>query len=126
MGDGLERVLHGGSAIRCAPDNCMGVARRNDHNHRQYCSLLQHGHSILVMTRRILKLATRAFALACAGWNWNSTANPSGLKVVAGSATAKNTGSHLNVTASNGAVLNWNSFNIGKGQTTTFIQPSAN
>jgi filamentous hemagglutinin family protein len=78
------------------------------------------------MTIRILKTLSRALAVIFAGWNWNSLANPSGMTVVSGSATATSSGSHLNVTAGNGAVLHWNSFNIGKGQTTTFLQPSAN
>src|SRR5205085_1440700 len=34
-------------------------------------------------------------------------------------------GSRLNVTASDGAFLNWKSFNIAKGETTTFFQPSS-
>ena len=59
-------------------------------------------------------------------WNCKAPANPSGMTVVSGSASAQTSGSHLNVTAGNGAVLQWNSFNIGPGQTTTFIQPSAN
>lgn len=59
-------------------------------------------------------------------WICKAPANPSGMTVVSGSASAQTSGSHLNVTAGNGAVLQWNSFNIGPGQTTTFIQPSAN
>jgi len=53
-------------------------------------------------------------------------ANPSGLTTVAGTATAQASGSQLNVTVSSAAVLNWNSFNIQTGETTTFLQPSAN
>ena len=34
-------------------------------------------------------------------------------------------GSQLNVTVSQTAILNWSSFNIAAGETTTFIQPSA-
>jgi filamentous hemagglutinin family protein len=48
------------------------------------------------------------------------------MTVVSGSASAQSSGSRLNITAGNGAVLQWSSFNIGPGQTTTFIQPSAN
>jgi filamentous hemagglutinin family protein len=57
---------------------------------------------------------------------FRSAANPAGMTVVSGAATASSTGPNLsvNVTSPN-AVLNWNSFNIGAGQTTTFLQPSA-
>lgn len=52
-------------------------------------------------------------------------ANPTGMTVVSGSATAQQNGSQLNVTTSQSAFLNWSSFNIQQGETTTFIQPSA-
>jgi filamentous hemagglutinin family protein len=52
-------------------------------------------------------------------------ANPTGLTVVAGSGSTQQNGSQLNVTVSQTAILNWSSFNIGAGETTTFIQPSA-
>jgi filamentous hemagglutinin family protein len=55
-----------------------------------------------------------------------SFANPTGLTVVSGSATAQQNGSQLNVTTSPVAFLNWSSFNIQAGETTTFLQPSAN
>jgi len=54
-----------------------------------------------------------------------SGANPTGLTVVSGSATTQASGTQLNVTASQNAVLNWSSFNIAAGERTTFIQPSA-
>ncbi len=62
----------------------------------------------------------------CAAWTCEAAANPNGMTVVAGSATAQTSGSHLNITAGNGAVVHWNSFNIKPGETTSFIQPSAN
>ncbi len=52
-------------------------------------------------------------------------ANPVGLAVQSGAATATATGPQLNVTASQNAVLSWQSFNIRAGETTTFQQPSA-
>jgi len=55
-----------------------------------------------------------------------SFANPTGMAVVSGSATAQQNGSQLNVTTSPVAFLNWSSFNIQAGETTTFLQPSAN
>jgi filamentous hemagglutinin family protein len=54
-----------------------------------------------------------------------SGANPTGLTVVSGSATTQASGTQLNVTASQNAMLNWSSFNIAAGERTTFIQPSA-
>jgi trimeric autotransporter adhesin len=53
-------------------------------------------------------------------------ANPTGMTVGAGSASLQKIGSQLNVTVSQTAILNWNSFNIRAGETTTFLQPSAN
>jgi filamentous hemagglutinin family protein len=53
-------------------------------------------------------------------------ANPTGLTVTAGHATSQQLGSQLNITVSQAAILNWQSFNIGAGETTTFLQPSAN
>ena len=64
-------------------------------------------------------------ALLFAGNNF-LFANPTGLTVVSGLATAQQIGSQLNITTSQSAFLNWSSFNIQPGETTTFIQPSAN
>jgi filamentous hemagglutinin family protein len=61
-------------------------------------------------------------SLAC---TFHVLANPNGLTVKSGSATAVANGNQLNITASHNALLNWQSFNIGAGETTTFIQPSA-
>ncbi len=53
-------------------------------------------------------------------------ANPTGMTVGAGSATIQQIGQQLNITTSQAAFLNWSSFNIRPGETTTFLQPSAN
>jgi len=53
-------------------------------------------------------------------------ANPTGMSVMSGSATAQQLASQLNVTVSQAAILNWQSFDISAGQTTLFLQPSAN
>jgi filamentous hemagglutinin family protein len=53
-------------------------------------------------------------------------ANPTGMTVSLGNAAAQTSGAQLNVTVSQAAFLNWSSFNIQAGETTTFIQPSAN
>ncbi len=59
------------------------------------------------------------------GFGANILANPTGLTVGHGSATVRQSGSQLTVTASQNAFLNWQSFNIAAGETTTFKQPSA-
>jgi filamentous hemagglutinin family protein len=64
-------------------------------------------------------------AAIAAGLPSGLQANPGGLTVASGTASAVASGSRLNVTASSGAVLNWQSFNIGAGETTIFQQPSA-
>ncbi len=56
----------------------------------------------------------------------HAPANPAGLTVKSGSATAQSTGSQLTVTTGALTVLNWSSFNIQSGETTSFVQPSAN
>ena len=67
-----------------------------------------------------------AVALITAEREARLLANPTGLLVGAGSASAQQSGSQLNVTVGSAALLNWSSFNIQAGETTTFIQPSAN
>jgi filamentous hemagglutinin family protein len=69
-----------------------------------------------------LRAALTLLALSLAS---NARANPAGMSVVSGSASAVQNGSRLNITASQNAFLNWQSFNINAGETTTFIQPSA-
>jgi filamentous hemagglutinin family protein len=69
-----------------------------------------------------LRLAIAVITVGVAPGVW---ANPAGLSVAGGSASAVSSGTQLNVTASSGAVLNWQSFNIGAGETTVFQQPSA-
>ncbi|HEY6167041.1 MAG TPA: filamentous hemagglutinin N-terminal domain-containing protein, partial [Verrucomicrobiae bacterium] len=61
------------------------------------------------------------FALSAA----TAPANPEGLTVAGGTASAVRSGSQLTVAASQNAVLNWQRFNIAPGETTTFVQPSA-
>ena len=55
----------------------------------------------------------------------NALANPTGMTVHSGSASASASGSQLTVTAANNTVLNWSSFNIAAGENTTFVQPSS-
>ena len=53
-------------------------------------------------------------------------ANPDGVTVVSGQVTvSRPNASTLNITNSNGSILNWNSFSIRPGETTHFVQPNA-
>ncbi|GAB4119239.1 MAG: hypothetical protein Fur0026_09270 [Sideroxydans sp.] len=54
-----------------------------------------------------------------------SLANPTGPQVAAGSATFQAAGKTLTVTNIPGTIFNWQSFNIGAGETTRFQQQSA-
>src|SRR5689334_2974394 len=56
-----------------------------------------------------------------------ASANPLGAQVVGGSATVQGQGtSAVTVTQSTDrAIINWNTFNIGQGETARFIQPNA-
>ncbi len=73
-----------------------------------------------------MKYNTLAFAISLILSSQVANANPAGGQVIHGSATFSNPAVNvLNVTNSNNAIINWQSFNIGAGQTTNFIQPSA-
>ncbi len=52
-------------------------------------------------------------------------ANPVGGTISQGSASFNTQGSQFTIQTSDRAVINWQSFNIGAGQTTTFVQPSS-
>lgn len=58
-------------------------------------------------------------------WVHSTYANPAGPTVTQGSASFSSQGSHLTIQTSDRAFINWGSFNIGLGQTTTFLQPSS-
>jgi filamentous hemagglutinin family protein len=67
-----------------------------------------------------------ALGVALAGvLSLQSWANPTGMSVANGTVVAATSGLQLNITASHNAAINWQSFNIGANETTTFIQPSA-
>src|SRR5258706_10997789 len=70
------------------------------------------------------KLAVLAVA-ACLTHN-PASALPIGAVVVHGGATFNNQGGLLTITNTPGAILNWQQFNIGPGETTRFIQQGAN
>ena len=62
--------------------------------------------------------------LAPAATAW-AQALPQGAQVVAGQAAIATLGNQMTVTNTAGAVLNWQSFSIGAGQSVRFVQPSA-
>lgn len=66
-----------------------------------------------------------AVALAAAERQARLLANPTGMSVAAGTASLQQSGSQLNVTVGPATFLNWNTFNIAAGETTSFIQPSS-
>ncbi|MFZ5805761.1 MAG: filamentous hemagglutinin N-terminal domain-containing protein [Verrucomicrobiota bacterium] len=52
-------------------------------------------------------------------------ANPTGGQVVAGQATISQSGSQLDITTSDRAIINWQGFSISQGELTRFLQPGA-
>ena len=75
--------------------------------------------------RQTLLLATTALMPLS---TFVATANPLGGQVVGGNATINGQGtSNVTVTqTSPNAIINWNTFNVGAGETIQFIQPGAN
>ncbi|HTH46804.1 MAG TPA: filamentous hemagglutinin N-terminal domain-containing protein [Candidatus Limnocylindria bacterium] len=73
-------------------------------------------------THTWVPLALGVGGLLCGPAVW---ANPQGMTVVSGAATILPAGSSLTITVSDRAVLNWQTFNVGPGQTTIFQQPNA-
>jgi filamentous hemagglutinin family protein len=75
------------------------------------------------MVHRRLALLASALMLAPSG----AFANPLGGQVVGGQASIQGQGTKtVTVTqGSNSAIINWNTFNIGTGEVTQFVQPSA-
>ena len=66
-----------------------------------------------------------AASIAAIGTPAGLLANPQGAQVLQGTATLTEKDKTLTVTTSNGAVINWQQFNIGVGETTRFVQPSS-
>ncbi|MGC9944318.1 MAG: filamentous hemagglutinin N-terminal domain-containing protein, partial [Verrucomicrobiota bacterium] len=75
------------------------------------------------LIRRLLVLSS-----ALCGWRLcehPAIANPAGGTVAVGGATFSTSGATETITTSGNALINWQSFNIGAGQTTTFVEPTA-
>lgn len=79
---------------------------------------------------RSFRSTTPSFAIAAAMLgelldSGTTQAAPAGMTVQSGSASAVENGNQLQITASHNASLSWQSFNIGAGEITRFVQPSA-
>ena len=80
---------------------------------------------LLVLARRFLPAAVGCLGI---GFGWHATlalANPTPPVVASGSASFPASGTTLTVTTTPGTIINWQSFNIGQGATTQFVQQSA-
>jgi filamentous hemagglutinin family protein len=55
----------------------------------------------------------------------HATANPTGGTVSQGAATFSTSGSQLTIKTAANTFINWSSFNIAAGETTTFVEPTA-
>lgn len=77
-----------------------------------------------VMKNRIARFWLILAVVVCGAGNF-VLGNPTGGTVRQGSATFNSSGSQLTITTSQNAFINWQSFNIGLGETTTFVQPSS-
>src|SRR5215470_16015687 len=62
------------------------------------------------------------FALVALSWLPAAQGNPVGPQVVNGQVAISQQGTTLNITNSPGAIINWQGFSIGGGETTRFIQ----
>ena len=69
---------------------------------------------------RTILLTAAALALGVA----STHALPTAPQIISGTASFATSGSALNVTNSNNAIINWQGFSIGQGESTRFIQPS--
>ncbi len=74
--------------------------------------------------RRSGRLVTAAALLWCSS-SGRVAANPAHPVVTQGGAAFSSQGSQLTVSTSGNAFINWGSFNIGAGETTVFVEPSA-
>src|SRR5215831_9007174 len=74
---------------------------------------------------RVVYLAQLTLLGLCCLLGRTARANPKGGTVSQGRATITTQGPKLTIHASDHSVINWQSFNIGVGEITTFIQPSS-
>ncbi|NBQ56179.1 MAG: filamentous hemagglutinin N-terminal domain-containing protein, partial [Verrucomicrobia bacterium] len=73
-----------------------------------------------------MSVGLRIFGAVAMLWTGTVRANPVGEQVVGGTATFERVGNSLTINqGSDRAAINWNSFSIGAGEVTKFVQPSA-
>jgi len=73
-----------------------------------------------------LKVTLHLFGGVAFLWTSTVQANPAGEQVVAGAAGFERVGGALTITqGTDRAVINWNSFSIGAGEITKFVQPNS-
>ena len=77
-------------------------------------------------TTAYLKVTLHLFGGVAFLWTSTVQANPAGEQVVAGAAGFERVGGALTITqGTDRAVINWNSFSIGAGEITKFVQPNS-
>ena len=106
----------------------MNFSIRQDDKPRLFLKAIKTGTRFFMKRmplRRESTLCRVVTGLLIFGFAANVLANPAGMTVARGSASAQQSGSQLTVTASQNAFLNWKTFNIAAGETTQFIQPSS-
>ncbi|MBL9031140.1 MAG: filamentous hemagglutinin N-terminal domain-containing protein [Phycisphaerae bacterium] len=79
----------------------------------------------LVQDAGLLRSVFAPVALALAVTPGAMARGPTGGQVASGSATIRQQGATTTITASNGAIINYQSFNIAAGETVRFVQPDA-
>ncbi len=82
------------------------------------------------MSKVLNSLIRRVLVVTAALFGWRlfqqaAAANPTGGTVAQGSATINNSGSQETITTAGNASINWQSFNIAAGETTTFVEPTS-
>jgi filamentous hemagglutinin family protein len=83
-----------------------------------------------LMSNALFNLSLRTLALfsGICGWRmlqYSAAANPAGGTVAQGGASFHTSGSVETITTAGNTAINWQSFNIGAGETTTFVEPSS-
>ena len=85
-----------------------------------------HSSRAVRRTAVCLKVTLHLFGGVAFLWTSTVQANPVGEQVVAGAAGFERVGGALTITqGTDRAVINWNSFSIGAGEITKFVQPSS-
>ena len=90
---------------------------------RYFSTLIMWNSGFTVCFRRNLPAAGLVAATCLCGVR--ALANPAGAVVSQGSASFASQGPQMTIHTSDRAFIKWQSFNIGAGETTTFVQPSA-